>query len=282
MDHSGTPIRFPSTANLAIDSFDRYPNRVPPAPDVITFGSAANFTIQTNQNIMSGFFTRFGVVEVVLDYFVPNVSVATANNTIIATIASVTHTITVPNGFYSVSTLVATLLPLLTAAFSGVTFGFTGVAGSKSLTSDSPMTITPTNLSTNLALTTATPLSSNPILIPYLIPTNYTYLDFVCSNLTYQQGLKDATTSTSTRDVLYRWNFAWDGPSPIDADGYPIYQGYQPFNQRRYLSFPKQIKWNGDQPLGQLSFQVYGTNGTMVPYAEANFEYQMTLLVSEQ
>jgi hypothetical protein len=129
---------------------------------------------------------------------------------------------------------------------------------------------------------------SYPIISPYLLPFELTYFDFVCSNITYQQGLKDATTSNATRDVLYRWNFGWSEVYVLDGDGYPINQGYLPFVQRRYLNYPKQVKWDTQQPLGQLNFQLFDRQGSIIQVpanasdGKGGLEWSMTLLVSEQ
>jgi len=292
---SGTTIRQPSTANLNISSFDRKQ------------GSASDFTISPPQNILSGFFTRFGVVEIVLDWYVPNISSLNLNNTFTVIIASVPFTITIPDGFYNISTLLATMIPLLNTATSQV-FTLTGPLGARLLTCGVVYSVALTSLAYELGIFSSappgspgpppitppptTPALTQVIFIPYIIGKNR-YLDFVCDTLTYQQGLKDATTSTSSRDVLYRWNLSWDDYVEKDADGYQIYQGYEPFKSRRYLSYPKQIRWDSQQPIGQLKFEVYNaglyllaTNSTISPtIVEAGIgglEFNMTLLVSEQ
>jgi hypothetical protein len=70
--------------------------------------------------------------------------------------------------------------------------------------------------------------------------------------------------------------------------------GSAPILVHRAFPFPKQIKWNADQPIGNLRFQVYdsqgyvlstgdgltGTNPTQ--YYDADMgDWTMTLLVSE-
>jgi hypothetical protein len=124
---------------------------------------------------------------------------------------------------------------------------------------------------------------------PKILPTSY--IDIASFNLTYNQNLKDSTTSMITNDILYRWYFAWDSPEPVDEFGYPIYQGYKRFIQRREIPFPKQINWKPNQPIGQLQFQVLDDSGKVLPpeligsgTTTANLselEWQMTCLVSE-
>jgi hypothetical protein len=291
--NSATPIRFPSSANLNVYSFDRYNNN----PNSIA--TASDFTITQNQNILAGYFTRLAIVEMVLDWGVPNVADFLNNNTLSITIGAQTVEVTLLNGFYTISSVMQSLIALLNAQFIGIgTFSFIGPPGAKWLqclngAARVDYFINDTELSILLGfarapVTPANPLDSSAwyIISPYLLSNKLGYLDFVSPQLTYQQGLKDATTALIVRDVIYRWNFGWDSPTQLDADGYPIQQGYTSFVQRRYLSFPKQIKWTGTQPIGQLSFQVYDSDGNIFQYNRPgedkyNFEWSSNILVSE-
>lgn len=291
--NSATPIRFPSSANLNINSDDRYNN------NENTITTASDFTITQKQNILSGFFTRLAIVEVVLDWGVPNISDFFGNNTLSVTIGSNTQVITLLPGFYTISSVMLNIIALLNARFTGVgTFSFIGPPGAKWLqclngTTKVDFVVNSSQLDKLLGfarapVTPTRPLDSSAwyVISPYLLSNNLNYLDFVSPQLTYQQGLKDSTTADIIRDVLYRWNFGWDSPTQLDPDGYPIQQGYTSFIQRRYLSFPKQIKWTGTQPIGQLSFQVYDSDGNTFQYNDKQsdkytFEWSMNILVSE-
>jgi hypothetical protein len=125
---------------------------------------------------------------------------------------------------------------------------------------------------------------------PLILGTRY--VDFVSGQLTYNQDLKDNTTAPIARDAIYRWYFAWDGNSGVDSlTGTPtlfpyyVLQGYKPFNQRRVLPYPKQIRWESRQPIGQVSFQVYDDRGRLIDTTQftpsANFQFQMSMLLSE-
>jgi hypothetical protein len=123
-----------------------------------------------------------------------------------------------------------------------------------------------------------------PVNNPKLLP--YTYLDFACDNLTYCQNVKDQTTNYTVRNLLYRWNFAFDNsPITYDAYGYPILQGYQAFVARRELATPKQIRWEPNLPIGQLSFQVFTSQAKLYepngPDGENYMEYALSIQVSE-
>jgi len=298
-----TPIRFPSSANLLIDSLDRNNKTITPSTD---------FSITKQENILAGYFTRFGVVEMVLNYFIPNISALYRTNTLSITIGTQTAVVVIPVGNYSVSGLFQYILTYLNGfdpddpsviitqpIFTGVNFYFQGPTpgnlpffakstgpGSAFVNFDIGDTI----LAQMLRLPRLAGLSSYQVRDPYLVPPQLRYLDFVCTNITYQQGLKDGNTSRYTRDVLYRWYFGWSEIDTLDSRGYPKFQGYLPFVQRRYLNFPKQVKWDTSQPIGQLNFQVFNSDGEIVDVdidtttsgPNGSLEWSMGLLVSEQ
>jgi hypothetical protein len=159
----------------------------------------------------------------------------------------------------------------------------------------------PTSLSIELGfLQTSTPALyyyPGEILAPNIMP--WTYVDITCEQLTYCQDVKDATTNPIKRDVLYRWYLA-DNTGLVDTYGFPILTGYINFHTTRLIPFPKQIKWDPIQQVtGTLRFQSYanlntGTIQSPIPNFEGtpyngalgfgssyNFEFQMTLLLSE-
>jgi len=267
----GVTIRNPATANLLIDSIDR------------TSGSSADFIIRKNYSILNGFFHRLGVSEVILDWCVDNISAATDNNTFEVTTGSGTFTVTLADGSYTVEqTLNAIITALNAAAGIGVTFSITAGVGFSILHGTAAFTVLQTNLSQQLNIVVGVNSVDHPVNCPVILP--YTYIDIVSPELTYNQSLKDATTNYFEQNVLYRWYFAWDGPAPVDGLGYPILQGYQRFVARRVLPFPKQIRWENNIPVGQLSFQVYSSQGTiLLPSQTQNgeLEWKMTCLVSE-
>jgi hypothetical protein len=119
---------------------------------------------------------------------------------------------------------------------------------------------------------------------PNLLP--YNYIDITSPQLASQQKVKDATTSTfDSIDVIYRWVFANDeaDPTAVDEYNYPILQGYYPFKSRRYLSFPKQVRWDPLLPIGNLQFQTYTDLEKIlrVNAPQETFEFKMLMLVSE-
>jgi hypothetical protein len=281
----GVPIREPSTANLLIDSIDRTEET-----NTLTY-SSANFNITKKQSILNGFFTRLAVTEVVLDWCIPNVSEAAFGNGTLEYNYLGTDYVSppLPPGNYTVDRLLGDLTAVLNAQAVSL-----GLPLTWSVTGDVPtngyaslniaggsVSFGDNNLSSQLSLVVNVVSNLFAIRCPAILPL--TYLDFVCDQLTYNQDLKDETTNFVARNTLYRWVFAWDVPPPVDALGYPIYQGYQPFRVRRYLAFPKQVRWEPNQPIGQLSFQVIGSDGEVVPVllSQGDMEWNMCLQVSE-
>ena len=282
-------IRSSSTAAFMIDSVDR---------DQTAYPSSASFTINKNQNLFNGFFTRIALQEIVLDWGIPNVfnnAVAdTASFTVeyvIAPAPPVSVTVILKDGFYTAEQVLDSLVAALNTAI--------GTPGLFVITVDTTtghvsMDITGAGntfeiMNTDLAYEIFTEKqvesgqnASYRIVCPRILP--YRYLDFISPSLTYNQDLKDNDTSENSKDVIYRWYLAWDTPPAVDGYGFPIYQGYTPFIQRRLIAFPKQILWNPAQPMGQLKFEVYDESDRLVDPLEfdaAEMEFQMTLLVSE-
>jgi hypothetical protein len=289
--NTGTDIRNPSTANLQIDSEDRVD------------GTSSSFSLSSNQNILAGYFTRLAVQEIVLNYAVPNVSAIASNNTLTwqeyssPGVLSVPYTITIPSGNYTAKTLMDTIVALMTAAppaFTYTVVDSTTSPGFKAIRTTNSLGLiwTASNLQSqlDLPLGVSSPglgwVDSDMVAVS-LLP--YTYLDFISQNLTQNQELNDATTNRFyNRNTVYRWHFAWDSPAPVDAYNYPINQGYMPFIQRRNIAFPKQIRWREEQPIGQLRWEVYTSEGGLLPGTtegannpDGEMEFKMTVLVSE-
>jgi hypothetical protein len=282
-------IRQPSTANLMIDSGDR---------DYTAYPYPGSFTIQKNISILNGFFTRLGVTEVSLDWGLPNITSIAGNTTFTVTVTGAPanpYTVTVPEGMYTVAQVLDTLVSLLNAVQATGVFSIVSATGGyPALACTVTYIITSTVLSNCLGFVGgggATLSKKTNTLAPAQLLT-YTYVDIICQQLTYAQQLKDTTTGTNPKDVLVRWYMAWDGPPQNDKYGFPILMGYQPFCCRRSFSPPKQIRWEPNLPVGNLSFEVWGAiqgsaNVGQDYYQQLNtasltdYDFAMTLQVSE-
>lgn len=289
----GVTIRQPSTSNLMLDSADRNTD-VYPSPN--------SFTINRPNSILNGFFTRIGTTEVVLEWLTPNIGGLFNNESMTvdlsgggATTGTDTSGIVVPTGFYTQAQLIDYVVMKLNDLSGSFTPNVTWSVNSTTI--GVPALVPSANvyvqfsgpLAELLGWNTSVPVeygptAGTPPVEGFQIPTAdlrpYRYLDFVSVNLTYNQDLKDATTSLVVRDVLCRWYMAFDQPPSYDAYGFPILMGYSPFVLRRTFSPPKQIKWAANQPIGQLSFQVFGNDNALASF---NFQsnWLMTLQVSE-
>jgi len=284
----GVTTRASSTALLSVDSLDR--NQTDPSQ------SSGNFLISKNQSLFNGFFNRIAMNEIVLDWCVPNISAGFNNNKFGVTLSPGpgAYSVTLPVGHYTAAEALDYILAGLNS-LAGVGFfrfedinGAVYVAGTSvgpvclATTAGGNFSVDNTPLAKQLSVDTTGTGNNFPFGCPKILPIYY--LDFVSPQLTYNQDLKDNTTSAIVRDTLYRWVFAYDnGPIPLDKYNYPIFQGYRPFITRRYLNYPKQILWNPQMPVGQLGFQVYDQDGNIVDAAdyEGEMEYQMSLLFSE-
>lgn len=275
----GTNIRFPSTAQLCIDSADR---------DDLTYSSPFDFTITRNTNLMSGFFTRLATTEVMLDWFEPNIQTG-INDTFSVTFNGTTfYTATVPQGFYTVKEVLDTLVVLLNAVPGiGRTFAITNTNGQVTLSTNVAFALATTPLSEALFPYSQTSASASKLVSDPDLRL-YRYLDITSSQLTYPQNVKDASTNKRVVDTLCRFYMAYDESPSYDAYGFPILLGYKATSIRRTFPFPKQIKWENSIPIGNLSFQVYGnivrenvTTIEIIPVQSKESNWCLTLQVSE-
>ena len=273
---NGVQIRVPAVANLMIDSADR---------DTAKNPSPFDFLIAKNQSLFNGFFTRIGATEVVLEWNTYNVSDLWENNTIRFTVAGGTVVdISFLPQFMTVENVLDAFVQQLNDATTANRFIVVTILGIVSITDtlNQPITIGTVPGGTNKLAAQLKLLGSGTDIIfpnrPDLRP--YRDLDFVSAQLTYNQNLKDSTSSLSDQNVLVRWYFSYDTPTPADAYGFPILMGYEAFSLRRLYNPPKQIAWENNMPIGQIGFQVIGDDGVLLPDISGS-QWLMTLQVSE-
>jgi hypothetical protein len=298
-NEKATTIRVPSTANLMVDSADRNKAINP---------SCNDFQITKKTSILNGFFTRIGTTEVVFEWTTPNISADLNNNELSYVVVSggsvTSETFNIPAGFYSAYDILDYLfgttgeLNAYTSA-TNVTWSInspgngtavvsvtTSVSGGVSITLEGPLLskLFPQGELSGNVLNIEAPTTPSVVGVPTiqgaidLRPVRY--IDIVCNQLTYNQSVKDATTGPIERDVLCRWYFDYDNQGPTDQFGYPILMGYTPFYLRRIFNPPKQIQWETNIPVGNLSFQLYNDKGVLAG-VEDTTEYLLTLQVSE-
>lgn len=277
----GTTIRQPSVANLMIDSADRNTTQYP---------SPYDFQIVKKQSLFNGFFTRIGATEVVLEWNSPNI-VENVNDKLAFTIAASGAQPTSveiqygggSGGYFTVADILNSTVSALneeTAANRFVVSSLSGIIGIEdTLVSGGNITVADSPLKTQMGFTESSGTPFLKPIAPDLRP--YRYIDFVSSQLTYNQNLKDATSNLRDQSVLVRWYFAYDNPTPTDEYAFPVLMGYEPFCIRRLFNPPKQIAWENNMPIGNLSFQVYGNDGNLVGDTGDGSNWLMTLQISE-
>jgi hypothetical protein len=248
--------------------------------------------------MMNGFFTRVGTTEVVLEWNTPNVDATLGLFTYTVDTAggTVVHQFTL-TGYFTAADLIDAIVDecnRFTAGTNatGVTWAAVPLYGA-----GAQFTLTG-GVSGNFWTLTAPILEKltglNPLTAPFegnggsaidilssgadLRPTRY--LDMVCNQLTNNQAVKDGSTAKNARDVLCRWYFDYDGQNPTDKYGFPILMGYTPFYVRRIFNPPKQIQWQTNVPIGQMSFQLYDDAG-IIAAINTKTNYLMTLQASE-
>jgi len=245
-------------------------------------GTWGNFTINRANSLLNGFFHRVGATEIVLEWLEPNI----VNGVNDATVATVVGTaapinISLQTGFYTVAQALNEIVFQMNTAIGANNMEvvqFEGGSVALNNTANNAFSFSSTPLSNSLSIFSATPADTLYVIAPDLRP--YRYIDFVSSQLTYNQKLKDASTAPMVHDVLARWYFAWDTPPSLDALGFPILMGYTPFVVRRTFSPAKQIRWESNMPVGQINFQVYDDDGALISTNDNN-AFLMTLQVSE-
>jgi len=117
------------------------------------------------------------------------------------------------------------------------------------------------------------------------------FIDITCDQLTINQSLNDSDTGDISRTMLCR---LWLTPDAFTGNVANL--GSNPILIHRCFPFPKQIRWSANQPIGNLRFQVYDSQGYILTTFEGlsgsmtnppNYydsdmgDWSMTLLVSE-
>jgi hypothetical protein len=246
--------------------------------------------------LANGFFTRIATTEVVLKWFEPNIrgftgrDLSGSNNVITFDISGYSsQTITLIEGFYNVAQALDTIvisLNDLSGSTGGEIFSIEQIGGVSYLVgTPHEFRVDMYNLATNYNLAFSLGLGrlDDPAnYANFKIITNpnlqsYNYIDFTSEQLTYNQEVKDASTSTFNRNVLCRWYMSWDSPPEMDKYGFPILMGYTAFSARRIFNPPKQIQWSTSTPVGNLAFQVYfNTNFTISQQSKNSLPFPPT------
>jgi hypothetical protein len=309
--------RQPATANLLISSLDRSSGTTAGAFSISRANSMLNgfFTrIAVPEVVLD--WNIPNVYDISGDYL--NIGSGLVYNCILSidiSGGSSNNIVKIPIGTYTVASVLDTIVARVNAAAIGTTLSVTQAGAAVTLTGTTAYRFSPTSvynrlvwtqlgfatsttystagvtktIYTSAAVTTSAQATPNlfRILGSFGAPNleQIQYLDFVSYKLTNNQRLKDASTATSTRDILCRWYLTagTQNPLPVDKYGFVIYPQYQQFSERRTFSPPKQINWETNMPIGQLSFEVWATDlqGSTFQLNSQGYEWLMTLHVSE-
>lgn len=305
-------VRPSATASFVIDSKDRYKTYT---ERLTTPTSPYNFNITKNQALLNGFFHRIALTEVVLPWYIPNITDEVVDLNVVTGAGTFPIQIAGAGAFLSPSEIAANLeteiqaiagLGNVTVAYVDGAFAFVDAvspvppqfAFARVAPVEKYQLFDFLNLGVDNTVLRAGEQYSGPTRCRWT-----EYVDVVCSQLTYNQNLKDGTSSRIERDVLARIyiEFEDDKTQPVwDSANNEILitdediPGTSPFTIYRKFPMPKQILWNEAQPLGNLTFQLYDDKGRILSYNETDpnaspflqFDYKLpdwrfTLLVSE-
>lgn len=319
-------IRVPTTALLSISSADRYkPNSLvdrynnPANGAPYTLTSPADFVITVPQNLMNGYFTRIAVTQVYMPFNW-------------ATICNATNTVYIhwqPGGSGAVTRYLVTVINNVSNAIPGtpttanLSAGFQSAVrtatGSTTFTCNFGSTVNncyafvsgntdkfyfskaPSSTGINaLNLFEILGMNSYQVLavtqVGTFSVTNWRtpYIDIVCEQITANQALRDAsTTSGAGRTLLARVHMCPDNGVTQAVSGL---QPYGTIFQKTY-PVPKWISWPANQPLGgSLRIQLldaqgyvltnganyYDAGGNLGSFCDVNLpDWNMLLQVSE-
>jgi hypothetical protein len=312
-----------STALFCISSADRYATVEESRNED---RSPYRFTITKKESLLNGFFTRMALSEIRFPFSLPNVAPEVFTNKIGITCSVDSAIITLTGGFYDGATLAENITNLwnishpaneISMVFSEAdgTFlleAFTIPASPVSVFPLTPNTLEtyPLNTYQLFDMMGFTTINSTPDTVQSsgsgfnLLWTDY--VDIVATNLTYNQALKDSSSSQVTRDIIYRV-YLTDGYAPYQYAGSgefnlfnsagtavaysgALQHGSSPCLIYRQFQNPKEIRWSKNQPIGQVTFEVYDDKGRCLadlfgatsPYqSPQSANWNMTMLVSE-
>lgn len=259
-------------------------------------GSPFNFTITNRGQLLNGFFTRIAVSEFSFIWGIPTIT--ERNNKFCLKYSSLgvgpvrTLFFTVPNGFYTLTTLAAAIQTLVQANINLSSFTITAntatgefLAQTNTATTFAFVPVNAANPASGLTgdmrtqylagrtqlfdmmawrvgtgtLATPTPEYTLSAVqrsgVSSLLSTKF--VDVVCAKLTANQASRDGSTNGQPRDILCRL-YLEANANPADI---PSELGAEPFRVYRDFANPKVIGWEPSVPVAGLEFQLYDDQG---------------------
>ena len=283
----GVAIRQPSSAQLLIDSLDRYPNGFPIAGG--TTSSAWQLNLQ--QLAMNGYIHRLAVSQIQFQWNLPTI-ITDYNDQLYFNYGGSFYTATLAPGFYTPDDLAAEIQTAMNTAIVGVAFTvvFSPLTGTFTWDSTGSAFVflntgsRPTRYN-RAYLTLGIYVAGTAVNVktgtqPSMLATRY--ID-ICSNfLTKYQRLKDTTTLPANivssciariYPVALNTQVQLTGTSSV---------GSQPFIVAIDFGTPKQIAWSPEEAIGNFDLQLLDEDGQQVPWTPTfGCEYNIVLLASE-
>jgi hypothetical protein len=326
----GSTLRPTSSALFVIDSEDRFANYTEARTGVSAAGvnltDPYSFKITVPSSLMNGFFTRLALTEINFPWIIPNINNKTNKIIFEYRIGGVDtqYLVQLPNGFYTPNELSNAIQDniqnntplggLFTMKYGEYAFPSSKPAPLFLYDSDGayqcrflPMpagtTAWPyTNLNRQLfdllGFRTGGSDPNSAFRATNIGNSTYAqacrYVDIVCTQLTYNQALKDTGSQKIMRDALCRLYIT--EPGAMGKDVQPISDafappGCSPTTIYRNFTYPKQIQWLPNQPIGgDLQFDVFDDEGDLLStidnYSNAlpngnSTNWSMTLLITE-
>jgi hypothetical protein len=304
-------MRNPQSALLLIDSQDRYKLTV---DGVYDQNPELNpNSIYINHQKLNGFgeIKRAGVTDVYFPWRTPNINIR--NNTFglgleLTPGVFTTYFITVPEGFYKPTELASAMQLIMNSPVGFQIFPATAPptylpAGGGWFVSTLPSTnaFTITNATIAFSKPIAAYISSFQSAIDQVINFNapeeanavntftggipsmaYTqYIDFVSTNLTKHQRLKDNLTQFNYTNIIYRlYLSSGTFQAPLTDD---TYFGSRPADIYRQVPVPKFMQWNKNEMISAIDVKLYDDAGELLYIPPENWDasYLITMLLSE-
>jgi hypothetical protein len=307
-EHDETVVtqRTPQNAYLLLDSQDRYLLNKDGSYEAKPETSPNNIYISHQKLNGFGEIKRVYVSDISFPWRTPNINIR--NNIFQLRIAGVDYYLTVPEDFYKPSELALVMQNIANGATGFRTIASQGVTPVYS-TVGQPWTIVTDSIgrfiitATGATFTTKT-LSDvkgygsyinqiinffTPSPLGVVVPTYkggipsmaYTrYIDFVSTNLTKHQRLKDSLTQFNYTNIIYRLYLDNENQLPLTDN---TYFGSRPSDIYRQIANPKTIMWNKNEMISAVDIQLYDDAGDLlyIPSEEWDANYIMTIQLSE-
>jgi hypothetical protein len=297
--------RYPQSAYLLIDSQDRYVINKDGAYQATPEISPNNIYISHQRLNGFGEIKRASVTDIYFPWRTPNVN--QRNNIFQLRILGVDYYLTVPEGFYKPSELASQMQIIAngaagfrTIASQGITPVYTTAGQPWNITTNAigKFTIVATDatfitetetdvkgyqsylnqLMNFLVVPSTTPRSDFTGGIPSMAYTHY--IDFVSTNLTKHQRLKDSLTQLNYTNIIYRLYLENSLDMPLTNDNF---FGSRPVNIYRQVANPKYMMWNKNEMVSAVDIQLYDDAGELlyIPFQDWDANYLITMLLSE-